>query len=191
MANTKSRTPPSSARQIYGKVYEKNWTPYFAKVLVAGNKTTKYLPKYGENLHDERDMCMHHILVKCRNTNCSFYYAQAKKTDAKYAANVWTVIAPGMEYIWRNSAADIQMQAPVWIKHNMENWWENNGYAKRRYEEERHQLGALQGGVSENMEQLPRQVSSVGKTRFRINSWAASHKDKWRNVPKKSEEKIH
>ena len=41
MADTKSRTPPSSARQIYSKVPEKYSTPYFAKVLVAGKKTTK------------------------------------------------------------------------------------------------------------------------------------------------------
>ena len=76
MADTKSRTPPSSARQIYGKVPAKNSTPYFAKVLVAGNKTTKDLPKYGGNLHGKRDMCMHQILAKFRNPNCSFYHAQ-------------------------------------------------------------------------------------------------------------------
>ena len=35
--------------------------------------------------------------------------------------------------------------------------------AKRRYEEARHLVGVSQEGVSENMEQLPRQGSSVEK----------------------------
>ena len=78
MAGTKPITSPSSALQIYGRFPEKYFTPYFAKVLIAGNKTTKDLPKYGVNLHGKRDMCMHHILDKCRNPNCSFYHAQAK-----------------------------------------------------------------------------------------------------------------
>ena len=60
------------------KFLQKYPTPYFAKVLVAGDKTTKDLEKYGGNLHGKRDMCMHHILEKCRNPNCSFYHAQAK-----------------------------------------------------------------------------------------------------------------
>ena len=78
MADTKPRTHPSIARQIHGKVPEKYTTPYFAKVLVAGNKTTKDFPKYGGNSHGKRDMCMHHILEKYRNPNCSLYHAQAK-----------------------------------------------------------------------------------------------------------------
>ena len=65
----------SNLWQIFCKEYS---TPYFAKVLVAGNKTIKYLPKYGGNLHGNRDMCMHHILEKCRNQNCQFYHVQAK-----------------------------------------------------------------------------------------------------------------
>ena len=64
MADTKLRTPPSSDRKIYGKVPAKYSTPYFAKVLVAGNKTTKYLPKYGGKLHGKREIRMHHILEK-------------------------------------------------------------------------------------------------------------------------------
>ena len=60
--DTKPRTPSSSARQIYGKVPEKNSTPHFAKVLIAVNKTTKDMTKYGGNLHGKRDMCMDHIL---------------------------------------------------------------------------------------------------------------------------------
>ena len=54
---------------------QKYSAPYFAKVLVAGNRTTKYLPKYGGNLHGKRDMCMHQILEKCRNPNFLFYHA--------------------------------------------------------------------------------------------------------------------
>ena len=97
MADTKSRTSPSSARQIYGKVPEKYSTPYFEKRLVAGNKTTNFLPKYGGNLHGKRDMYMHHILEKYRNPNCSFYHAQAKELGSQYAANVCIVIAPGTD----------------------------------------------------------------------------------------------
>ena len=41
---------------------QKYATPYFSKVLIVGNKTVRYFPKYGGNLQGERDMCMHHIL---------------------------------------------------------------------------------------------------------------------------------
>ena len=64
--------------KFMAKFLKKYSTPYFVKVLVARNKTTKYLPKYGGNLHGKRDICMHHILEKCRNPNFSFYHAQAK-----------------------------------------------------------------------------------------------------------------
>ena len=40
------------------------------------------------------------------------------------------------------------------------------------------------------MEQLPHQGSSLEKTWVRINSWAESHEEKWRRVPKKPKEKI-
>ena len=60
------------------KFLQKYSTPYFAKVLIAGNKTVKYLPKYGGNLHGKRDMYMHHILAKYRNPNVLFYHSQAK-----------------------------------------------------------------------------------------------------------------
>ena len=53
-------------------------TPYFSKVLIAGNKTVRYLPKYWGKLHGKRDMCMHHILEKCRNPNFLLYRAQEK-----------------------------------------------------------------------------------------------------------------
>ena len=99
---------------------QKYYTPYFAKVLVAGNKTTKDFPKYGGKLHGKRDMCIHHILAKFRNPNLSFYNAQAKELDAQYAANVCTVIEPCMDYIWRHGVADIQMPAPVGIKRKMD-----------------------------------------------------------------------
>ena len=64
--------------KLMEKLVQKYSTPYFAKVLVAGNKATKYLPKYGGNLHGKRGMCMHHILEKNRNPNCSFYHAHTK-----------------------------------------------------------------------------------------------------------------
>ena len=64
--------------KFIAKFLQKYLTPYFSKVMAAGNKTTKNLPKYGGDLHGKRDMCMHHILEKCRNPNLSFYHAQAK-----------------------------------------------------------------------------------------------------------------
>ena len=39
------------------------------------------------------------------------------------------------------------------------------------------------------MELLPCQGNDVEKTQVRINSWAESHEEKWRHVPKKSKEK--
>ena len=115
----------------------------------------KDFPKYVGNLHGKRDMSMHHILEKCRNPNCSFYHEQKKLLDAQYAANVCTVIVPGMEYISRHGAADIQMPDPVWSKRNLDSWQQNSGDAKRLYEEARHIVGASQGGVLENMEKYP------------------------------------
>ena len=103
------------------KFLQKYSTPYFTKVLVAGDKTKKDLEKYGVNLHGKRDMCMHHILEKCRNPNCSLYHAQAKELDSKYTDNVCTVVALGVHYIWMHSAADIKMPAPVGSKRNMDN----------------------------------------------------------------------
>ena len=40
------------------KLLQKYSTPYFAKVLIAGNKTVENLPKYGGNLQGKREMCM-------------------------------------------------------------------------------------------------------------------------------------
>ena len=40
------------------------------------------------------------------------------------------------------------------------------------------------------MEKLPRQGNNVEKTRVRINSWAASHEEKWRHVQKNLKDKI-
>ena len=89
--------------------------------MVAVNKTRKYLPKYGGNLHGKRYMCMHHILEKYRNPSCSFYHAQTKELDSKYASNVCTVIAPGMDYIWRHGSVDIKTPAPVGSKLKIHN----------------------------------------------------------------------
>ena len=47
----------------------------------------------------------------------------------------------------------------------------------------------MQGEVSENMENLPAK-EVMQKIWVRINSWAASHEEKWRHVPKKLKEKI-
>ena len=64
--------------KFMAKFFQKQPTPYFAKVLVAVNKTTKDFPKYGGNLNGKREMCINHIMKKYRKTNCMFYHAQAK-----------------------------------------------------------------------------------------------------------------
>ena len=69
MADTKSEHRHPVFVKFMAKFLKKYSTTYFEKVLVAGNKKTKYFPKYGGNLHGKRDMCMHHILEKLRNTN--------------------------------------------------------------------------------------------------------------------------
>ena len=121
MSDTKYRTPPSSDSQIYGRVHAKIFNTLFHKSTGCREKTAKYLPKYGENLHGKRYMCMHHILEKFRNPNFSLYHAQAKELDSQYSANLCKVIAPGMDYIWRHDAADIQMPDPLESKCNMDN----------------------------------------------------------------------
>ena len=95
-----------------------------------------------------------------------------------------------MDYICRHGASDIQMPDPVGRKWQDEELTEKSGDTKRRYEEARHLVGAPQGGVSENMEKLPRQGSSTEKTPVGIKSWAAIQEEKWRRVPKQLEEKI-
>ena len=59
---------PEHCHQLFIKFMasflQKNATPYFVKVLIAGNKTKRNFPKYGGNLQGKRDMRMHHILEK-------------------------------------------------------------------------------------------------------------------------------
>ena len=78
MIDTQFRILPSSARQIYGKVLEKIFHTLFRKGTGRRKQDNKDFPNYGGKIHSKRDMCMHHILEKCRNPNCSFYHAQAK-----------------------------------------------------------------------------------------------------------------
>ena len=99
------------------RLLQKYATPYFAKLLIAGNKTVRDLPKFWGNFQGKRDMCMYHILEKCMIPNYAFYHAQSKEMDSQYAVNVCTVLAPGMEYIWRHGAADIQVPSPVGSNH--------------------------------------------------------------------------
>ena len=47
--------------KFMAKFLQKYSAPYLAKLLVTVNKTTKYLLKYGGNLHSKRYMCMHQI----------------------------------------------------------------------------------------------------------------------------------
>ena len=128
MAGAKPRTLPSSARQIYGKVPEKYFAPYFAKVLITGNKTTKYLPKYGGNLHRKRDMCMHHILEKCRNPNFLFLLCTGKRIGCKICSQFmhsdFTGYGLNLEAWWsrhsdasfsRNQAQDGELTEKKWI----------------------------------------------------------------------------
>ena len=64
--------------KFIAKFLQKDATPYFETLLMVENKTVKYLPKYGGNLHGKRNMCMQHILKKCRNSNCSFLSCTGK-----------------------------------------------------------------------------------------------------------------
>ena len=89
-------------------------------MLIAGNKTVRDFPKFGENLQGKREMCMYHTLAKCMNPNCSLYHANAKEMYAQYAANICTVLAPGMDYIWRHGASKIQVLSSVGSKINRE-----------------------------------------------------------------------
>ena len=118
MAGTKTITPPSSIDQVYDGVPEKYATPYFAKVLIVGNKIVQYLPKIGGGVQVKRYMCMHHILEKFMNPNCAFCHAKANEMDSQYAVIVCTVIAPGMDYILSHGAVDIQVPYPIGSKHN-------------------------------------------------------------------------
>ena len=97
---------------------QKYATPYFAKLLIAGNKTVRGFPRYGGNLQGKRDMCMQHILEKFMNPNCAFCHAKANEMDSQYAVIVCTVIAPGMDYILSHGAVDIQVPYPIGSKHN-------------------------------------------------------------------------
>ena len=107
--------------KFMAKFLQKYAILYFEKLLIAGNKTVRDLPKYWGNLHGKRYMCMHHILEKCRNPNSPFYHAQAKELDAQYAANLCTVMAPDIYYIFRHRAADIKMPSQLGRKLKMEN----------------------------------------------------------------------
>ena len=104
--------------------------------------------------------------------------------------NVCTVLAPGMDFIWRHKAEDIQVLSPVGSKHNIDNWQHFRGGAKQRYGKASHQVEASHGGVSGNLGQLPCPGSSVVETRQKINSWAASHEEKLWCVPTKPEDKV-
>ena len=110
--------------------------------------------------------------------------------DAQYAANVCTVLAPGMDYIFRHGAAYVQVPSPVGSKRNRDDWQQVGGGAKQRYGKARHQVEALQGGVSGNFGQLPRQGISVVETRQKNNSWAEIYEENWKRVPTKPEEKV-
>ena len=48
--------------KFMARFLKKYATPYFAKLLIAGNRTVRDLTKYGGNLQGKRDMCMHYIL---------------------------------------------------------------------------------------------------------------------------------
>ena len=106
--------------QFMARLLQKYATLYFAKLLIAGNKTVHDLKKIGSNLQGKRDICMHHILTKCINPNCTFYHAQSKELDAQYADNICTVQAPVMDFIWRHGASYIQVPSPVRINRKRE-----------------------------------------------------------------------
>ena len=55
--------------KFMARFLQKYATPYFAKLLITGNKTVGDLPKYWGKLQGKRDMRMKHILEKCTNPN--------------------------------------------------------------------------------------------------------------------------
>ena len=67
--------------------------------------------------------------------------------DAQYASNVCTVLAPGMDYILRHGAADIQVPYPIGSKRKRENLRQDIGDSERLYLKARRQVGSSQGGV--------------------------------------------
>ena len=72
-------------------------TPYFAKVLIAGNKTVIYLPKYGGNLHGKRDMFIHHILKKHSRTQISHFILHRQKN---WVHNMQPIYAQWWHRVW-------------------------------------------------------------------------------------------
>ena len=64
-------------------------------------------------MQGKRDVCYHHLLAKCTNQNCKFHHALGQDIDATYAEQVCRVLAPGMDYIWRNGASDIHVPSHV------------------------------------------------------------------------------
>ena len=121
MVDTKSRTPPSSACKIYGKVPPKIFNTLFRKSTGRRKQNNEiFVKRWGKLTWQEGHVNVSHF-GKRRNPNCSFYHVQAKELDSKYAANVCTVIAPGMDYIWRHGAADIQIPDLLGSKRKMDN----------------------------------------------------------------------
>ena len=106
--------------KFMARFLQKYATHFFAKVLIAGNKTVRGFPKFGGNIQVKRDMCMHYILAKYMNPNFAIYHAQAQEMDAQYAANIFTVLAPGMDYISRHGVSEIQVTSPVGSKRKRE-----------------------------------------------------------------------
>ena len=90
---------------------------------------------------------MYNTLAKFMNPNCALYHEKETETDAQYATNIQTVIAPGMYYIWRHGASDIQVLSRVGSKSKREIRQQEIVGSKRGYIMEGQQLGASQGGV--------------------------------------------
>ena len=100
MAGDNSRKFPSSVHQVYDKVPAKIHHTLFCKsVDFRKNDSARFDKIWGELAVGKRHV---HVIYtgKLMNPNCSFYHAQAKEMDTQYAAKIFTVLEPGMEYIW-------------------------------------------------------------------------------------------
>ena len=140
--------------KFMAKFLQKYSTPYFERVLVAWNKTTKELPQYmgkftWQEVHAQASNFGKMQISKLLVLSCT-----GKELDWQYAANLFTFIALGMDYILTHGAADIQIPDPVRIKRKMDKWQQNSVDARRRHGEARHIIGALQRGVSKNMDKF-------------------------------------
>ena len=98
MADTKSRTPPSSAHQIYGKVPAKLFNTLFCKSTGRRKQDNERFSKIWGKLTWKMGTCACITFWKNVETQIarSIMHRQ-KKLDSQYASNVCTLLLPGVD----------------------------------------------------------------------------------------------